>query len=122
MAVELNTARLELVDPRTRNMSASATARLIEDCFPHLDHERHGSEPIVYVRNGTNVHFFACLQSLQCHPDSAVAALDMLNWRLNRLRLHVLHRARERGFGPIARLEDDVAQLVFGFVATAPKA
>lgn len=122
MGVELNTARLELVDPRLKNMSARATAKLIEDCFPHLNHGRHGSEPIVCVRNGTNVLFYACLQSLQCQVDSADAALDMLNWRLNRLRLHVLHRARERGFGPIARLEDDVAQLVFGFVATPPKA
>lgn len=119
MGVELDTASLELVAPRLRNRSP---AKLIEDCFPHLDHGRHGSEPIVCVRNGTNVLFYVSLQSLQCRPDSAAAALDMLIWRLNRLRLRVLHRARERGFGPIARLEDDVARLVFGFVATPPKA
>jgi len=118
MGVEMKTASFELVD--SHSLSATASARLIEDCFPDLDHGRHGSQPIVVVRNSTNVRFFACLQSLQCRPDSAVAAIDILNWRLNRFRLLVLRRAREKGLGPVALLEEDVARLVFGFVAKPP--
>lgn len=107
---DLETARLEL-EP--------SQPRCVEECFMHLE-EGGNTNAMVHVSNGTNVRFFAPLRDVQVRVEQAAAAVVMLTWRFNRHRLQLLRRARDAGQGPLATLEDDVAQLVCDFVAPDP--
>eukprot|EP00435_Cladocopium_sp_Y103_P052767 s288_g16.t1 len=71
----------------------------------------------VLVTNGFNVDLRTRTQDLAVTEDSAETAKQRLNWKLNRLRLSIVQRARQRGQRPLATLEDDVSRLVCSFVA-----
>lgn len=75
----------------------------------------------VLVTNGFNVELWTRTQDLAATEDSAEAAKQRLNWKLNRLRLSIVQRARQRGQRPLATLEDDVSRLVCSFVAVDPE-
>mmetsp|Transcript_48213 Transcript_48213/g.153904 ORF Transcript_48213/g.153904 Transcript_48213/m.153904 type:complete len:418 (-) Transcript_48213:53-1306(-) len=112
MGASLPTVRLSLCRPRPDG---------IEESFPRSQLEGAPGVASVLASNETNVYFFANLASLRVTAESAGLSLAALTWRLNRLRLRLLYRAREAGCGPLAALNENAAQLVCDFVATRPR-
>ncbi|CAJ1366046.1 unnamed protein product [Effrenium voratum] len=74
----------------------------------------------VLMTNGRNVELWSRPEDVEVTEESARSALMELNWKLNRLRLAVVQRARRQHLRPLALLEDDAAYLVFSFVAERP--
>jgi len=91
------------------------------ECFPHFATPSSRSpRTVMGALNHTNVHFYSQLERIQVTAKSAAAVVQSLAWRLSRLRLRILHRAHDRGVGPLAALEDDVLRLVCDFVCPKP--
>eukprot|EP00928_Gymnodinium_smaydae_P041486 TRINITY_DN28074_c0_g1_i1.p1 TRINITY_DN28074_c0_g1~~TRINITY_DN28074_c0_g1_i1.p1 ORF type:complete len:425 (+),score=62.40 TRINITY_DN28074_c0_g1_i1:141-1277(+) len=69
------------------------------------------------VSNGTNVLFYAALESVRVTPESADRTRLALLARLNSLRLRIIHRARQAGCGPFAALSEQATAAICDFVA-----
>lgn len=114
MSADMETPRLELM---------LAHQNTVMSCFPRARCPSRASmtpEVAVHVFNNANVHLIAWLEDVLVTASSAAATVAFLRWRLNATRVRLIQRARVRGQGLFAHLEEDAAQQVFSYIAAAP--
>jgi len=95
--------------------------QFLHESLPYLSLRRDScAAGVVRVVCGAS-YFCAPVTLCEVTIESVNAASEILYWGLNSLRICTILRARKSGFGELALLADNAAQLVCDFIAPKPR-
>eukprot|EP00933_Yihiella_yeosuensis_P070919 TRINITY_DN79081_c0_g1_i1.p1 TRINITY_DN79081_c0_g1~~TRINITY_DN79081_c0_g1_i1.p1 ORF type:complete len:440 (-),score=71.66 TRINITY_DN79081_c0_g1_i1:36-1331(-) len=114
MSAVMPSVRLELAWVHPQLLMESLPRLVLHNVNPNQ------MEAVALLNNESNVYFYARPDDVEVTAESAAVALKSLTWRLNRLRLSIVERARMSRQGFLGTLEDDAARHILDFVAEQP--